>query len=127
MDKLNQSLEEKKDTPTEVQSAIKGFEDKFSQIEEEIMPKGIFSLSSMEGVLRGGSFAQQIMFMGMSIGSYPSVPTETDLLQLKEITEEVDKIVDRINAIIKEDIPQLNEVLEKHDIKPLSAPKKVEL
>ena len=127
VDKLNQSLEEKLDTPQEVQTAIKNFEEKFSQIENEVMPTGIFSLSTMEGVLRGGSYAQQIMFLGMSIGSYPGAPTETDLLQLKELTEEADKIVDLINTFIKEELPRLNEILKKHDVKPLSPPKKVEL
>ena len=77
--------------------------------------------------LRGGHLNVLILFLGMSISEYPSAPTETDLAQLKELTEEVNVIVDEFNEFITADIPMLNEILEKNGISPIKPPKEVKI
>ena len=127
LEKLEKSLEEKGDTADTVRTAIKDFNKKFAKIEEEIMPKGIGYRGSMEMALRGGSISTQVLFLGISISGYPSAPTETDLTQLKELSEAVNELVNKLNEFLKTEIPKLNEILEKQGIKPLRAPKEVKL
>jgi len=125
--KLEKSLEEKGDTAETVRTALKDFKKKLAKIEEEIMPKGFGYRGSMEMALRGGSVSNQVLFLGFSISGYPSAPTETDLTQLKELSEAVNELVTKLNEFIMTEIPKLNEILEKQGIKPLRAPKKVKL
>jgi len=49
------------------------------------------------------------------------------LFQLEELTEAVDTLVDRVNKLIKEDIPKLNKILKQYDLKPFKLPKEVKL
>ena len=127
LDKLNETLSEKGDIKNAVQKAVERFDTRFAELEEEIVPKDMFYRGSMETALRGGHLNIQVMFLGMSISAYPSAPTETDLIQLKELTKIVNGMVDEFNEFIRTDIPRLNEILEKNDIKPLKAPKEIEI
>lgn len=127
IDKLNQELKKKEVFSEDVQYAIEEFKEKFCKLEEEILPKGFGYRGSMEMALRGGSLSQLVMMLGMSIGGYPSAPSETDLFQLEELTEAVDTLVDRVNKLIKEDIPKLNKILKQYDLKPFKLPKEVKL
>jgi hypothetical protein len=47
------------------------------------------------------------------------------LAAAKESREEVDALVDRMNELIRVDIPALNEILAANDLKPIKAPKEV--
>jgi len=91
------------------------------------MPKGIGYRGSMEMALRGGSLSQLVARLGASISGYPSAPTKTELSQLKELSEAVNALVSRLNEFTSVEIPELNEILEEHSLKPLKAPKKVSL
>ena len=127
LEKLYQNIKEKEDTAEIVRISAKDFDEKFKKIEEEIMPKGIGYRGSMEMALRGGSLAQMVMFLGMSISGFPSAPSETDLAQLKELSETVNSLVSKFNEFIKVEIPKLNEILKENDLKPIKAPKEVKL
>lgn len=127
LDKLNKTLSEKGDIKDAVQKAVERFDTRFAELEEEIVPKDMFYRGSMETALRGGHLNIQVMFLGMSVSAYPSAPTETDLIQLKDLTEIVNGLVDEFNEFIRTDIPRLNEILGKNDIKPLKAPKEIEI
>ncbi len=127
LDKLSKELEDEENSPEVVKTALKNFEEKFVELEEEIMPKGIGYRGSMEMALRGGSLAELVAGLGRSISGYPSAPTRTELSQLKELSEAVNALVSRFNEFMSVEIPKLNEVLETHEVKPLKAPKKVSL
>ena len=127
LDKLNKTLSEKGDIKDAVQKAVERFDTRFAELEEEIVPKDMFYRGSMETALRGGHLNIQVMFLGMSVSAYPSAPTETDLIQLKDLTEIVNGLVDEFNEFIRTDILRLNEILGKNDIKPLKAPKEIEI
>ncbi len=124
---MDKALKEKEDTPEIVRTALKNFDEKFAKLEEEIMPKGFGYRGSMEMALRGGSLSQQVMRLGASISGYPSVPTKTELSQLKELSEAVNALASRLNEFMSVEISKLNEILEEHSLKPLKAPKKVSL
>lgn len=127
LDKLNKTLSEMSEVKEAVQRAVERFEQKFSDHEEKIVPTEMFYRGSMEMALRGGHLNVLVLFLGMSISEYPSAPTETDLAQLKELTEEVNDIVDEFNEFIRTDIPKLNETLEKNGISIIKPPKEVKI
>lgn len=126
LEKLFEELKEKEANEV-VQTSVKNFDERFRKIEEAIVPKEIGYRGSREMALRGGPLSQQIMFLGMSIGGYPAAPTETDLSQLKELSETVDGLTNQLNDFIKVEIPELNKLLEEHKLKFLKAPKTVKL
>jgi len=126
LENLDQELK-KENKPEAVQLAFQKFDENFKKIEEEIVPPDITTSTSWEMALRGGFLSQQIMSLGMSIGNYPSAPTETDLFQLKQIKEKVDMSVNQLNDFFKEEIPKMNELLAEHKLKPLSAPGEIKL
>ncbi len=127
LDKLNETLSEKGDIQDAVQKAIERFERRFTELEDEIVPEEMFYRGSMETALRGGHLNMQVLFLGMSVSAYPSAPTETDLAQLKELGEIVNGMVDEFNEFIRNDIARLNEILARNGMKPLKAPKEIEI
>ncbi|MGB6339069.1 MAG: hypothetical protein WBF32_04780 [Candidatus Aminicenantaceae bacterium] len=127
LDKIRTELDEKEMMSDEVQTALKSFEEKFGELEDEVIPKGIGLRSSREESLRGGSIARQITSMVASLGGFPFPPTSTDMHLLKELEMAMEEYVERVNSIIEEDIPALNKTLEAHSVMPIKAPKKVEL
>ena len=66
------------------------------------------------------------LMLTMSIGGYPSEPTDTDIFMLEQLTQAVKEIVSRMNTLIEENIPELNKVLEESEVKTIRAPKKIE-
>ena len=125
--KLYESLKEKQKDKDDVIMAVKSFDDEFQQIEDSIVPKEIGYRVSREMLLRGGSLSTQILFLGRSIGGFPSAPTETDLAQIKELSERMKRLKDQLNKIIRVEMPRLNQFLDAHGIKPLKVPKEVKL
>jgi hypothetical protein len=81
----------------------------------------------MQTALRGGTLRMQMMFLSISIGGYPSAPTQVDLEQLRGINAVATGWVERLNDLIATDIPELNQVLEAHDLKVLKPPKPIEI
>ena len=127
LDKLYESLKEKQEDKDDVVLAVKSFNDEFHQLEDIIVPKEIGYRGSREMTLRGGSLSTQILSLGMSIGGFPSAPTETDLAQIKELSERAERLKDQLNEIIRIEMPKLNQFLDAHGIKPLKVPKEVKL
>lgn len=125
--KLEEVLKENEGLPEELLHQVNAFKERFDTVKEEVMPKRFGYRVSMETALRGGSISQQIMMLGMSIGGFPSAPTEMDRLQIRELNEAVDLRVDLINQIIHVDMPALNKILEQNGLKPLKVPDEVKL
>jgi photosystem II stability/assembly factor-like uncharacterized protein len=123
--KLDKAMKEKIDLPENVIEIIKDFKDKFEKLEDEIRPRGIGYKVPSKVALRGGYLSQQLLFLGMWASGYPAAPTEAMLAAAKESREEVDALVDRMNELIRVDIPALNEILAANDLKPIKAPKEV--
>ena len=117
--------EKKEGMPEALRASIKDFDGKFSILEKKIMPRGFGYRGSMEEALRGGSLQQLIMIVGSSISGYPSAPTQTELSQLMDLTDNLNPLVAELNALIKDEIPKLNKILETNGLKPLKAPEEV--
>jgi len=126
IDKLQETKKEGESFPEKAEKALQVFEEKFSALEEDIIPKGIGYRGSLEYALRGGSISEMTLMLSLSIGGYPSRPTETDLFMLEQLSQAVKELVIRMNALIEEDISELNQVLEESEVKAIRAPKKIE-
>ena len=126
IDKLKESKEEAEAFPEQAEKAIQVFEEKFSAFETDIIPKGIGYRGSLEYALRGGSISEMTLMLTLSIGSYPSKPTDTDVFMLEQLKGAVQELVRRMNALIDEDIPELNKVLKESGIKTLRPPTKID-
>ena len=77
--------------------------------------------------LRGGFLSQLIISLASSTSGYPSAPSQTDLNQLQELSDEVDRLIDQLNKLIQTDFAELNVILEAAGMKPLKVPKEVKL
>jgi hypothetical protein len=127
LDKARAQFEENESKPDGIKDSLQNFEEKFKDFEDEVVPKGIGLRSTREESLRGGSVARRVSALVSNLGGFPFPPTSTDLLQLKELERVMEDYVDRANALIEKDIPELNKILEAHNLKPIKPPKKVEL
>ncbi len=123
--KLDKTLQEK-GVPSDVESGVKEFKEKFQVIEEEIMPKGFGYKVPSQVALRGGYLSTQLLMLGMSVSSFPAAPTETDRLQIRDLTGEVDILIGRLNEFIRTKIPTLNTILEAKGLTPLKVPDEVD-
>ncbi|MBD3413638.1 MAG: hypothetical protein GF421_04300 [Candidatus Aminicenantes bacterium] len=126
LDKIYEEKEEMEPFPQTAEEALRTFEETFRVLEEDIIPKGIGYRGSLEYALRGGSVSQMTLMLGLSIGGYPSEPTETDLFMLEQLTKAVKDLAGRLNALIDQNIPELNQILEESGIKTIRTPKKIE-
>jgi len=126
LDKLKETKEEAEAFPEEAEKAVQVFEERFSTLETDVIPKGIGYRGSLEYALRGGSISEMTLMLSLSIGGYPSKPTETDVFMLEQLVQAVKELVMRMNALIDEDIPELNKILEDNEIKTLRPPNKID-
>jgi photosystem II stability/assembly factor-like uncharacterized protein len=126
LDKMKKNLTAQPDIPEEVQAALKTFEDSFMPVEQEVLPQRFGYRLDVESALRGGNLAMRMAYLGMSLSTYPSAPTEVDMMQLQGLSEIVGAKVARLNALLQEDVSTLNAVLERNGLPVLQAPPAVQ-
>ena len=124
-DKLKKTVSGQADVPEAVTAALQRFEESFLPVEAEILPKPFGYRLDVETALRGGNLPMRMAFLGISISGYPGAPTETDLVQLEEITRMADEKVARLNTLLGEGAAELNAVLEEHGLPALSVPEPI--
>jgi photosystem II stability/assembly factor-like uncharacterized protein len=122
---LNNIFKDKKDISPDVTEGVKAFKDKFQLLAEEILPKGFGYKVSQKLALRGGDLSTQLLFLGISVSNFPSAPTAVDLLQIKDMKEEVLALIGRLNEFIRVDIPAFNDLMKAHGLKPINAPEEI--
>ena len=127
LDKFYKDQKDKEDRNEQLIKAVKDFDSQFFKIEDDVVPEPISTRATREMALKGGSLSQLIMSLAGSIAGYPSAPTQTDLNQLQELSEEVDRLVEKLNSLIRTDLAELNATLEAAGIVPLKVPKEVKL
>jgi len=126
VDKVKKETEKKDNLSEDVKTQLSQFESKLEKLEDEIMPTGRFLGGSRETALRGGPLSFRIMFLVSNLGGFPQTPTETARQQIRNLTELVSGFVESVNGLIREDIPELNTILESNRIKVVGAPKTID-
>jgi hypothetical protein len=125
LDSLNQDLGKEGNPNEAVQAAVGTFEKVFRPLEEDVVPKDFGAASTRENALRGGSLNQQLLSLGSAISSFPAAPTKAELFLLNEISRKVEALAERVNQLIKVDLPGLNKVLEANKRPPLKVPEEI--
>jgi len=127
LEKIHLEIKEKEEIQEAVKTQLKKFDSTLKELEDELVPTGTFLGGSREATLRGGPLSVRVMFLVGNLGGFPKIPTATDRQQIRELTELVSGFKDRMNELIQEDIPELNEILEGNNLKTVKAPKTIEL
>jgi photosystem II stability/assembly factor-like uncharacterized protein len=125
LDSVKDSSKKKEGTGEALQAEIRRFEEGFRELEKDASPQDFYIPSTREASLRGGSWTQQILTLGLSVVSYPQAPTKTDLALLGQFQGLTENLVKRLNAFIKDEIPKLNKILRENNISPLKAPEEI--
>jgi hypothetical protein len=123
--KLDEDIKKTANVPESLSKAIIDFKEKEKELEDEIVPKDVQSLTSRELALRGGTLNLMVMTIGSAIIGYPSAPTQAELQTLKEIEDAVESQVNRLNDLIKTDLPKLNDLLKLNSVPALTVPQEV--
>jgi hypothetical protein len=69
--------------------------------------------------------AEKILMLASSIEGYSGAPAEEQLKKLKTGIAELNSIVNRINKMIEENIPQINKLMSENNIQHLLAPEQI--
>ncbi len=116
LEKIKKNLAAQPDIPEEVQAALKAFEGSLRPVEQEILPQRFGYRLDVESTLRGGNLAMRMAYLGLSLATFPSAPTEGDLLQLQGLSDIVATKVAALNALLQEDVSTFNAVLERNGL-----------
>lgn len=115
---LESSLEKVPDVPDTIHQKITAISDETAVILEKLNGKPQFGSQARYFSIRG------IQAIARSIEGYSEAPSEIQLQQIQQKSEELKAVVKRINRIIEVDIPNLNTLLNEHNIPhlPLKEP-----
>lgn len=69
----------------------------------------------------------RLYLLSRSLGNYTGAPSESDLQEIKTNAEKLKMIVDRINKIIEQDIPRLNQLMNENKIPHLIPLQKIKM
>jgi len=111
---LRRALEKDPAPSRSVLAALSKFEKTLGPLRNEAIPSNF-----------GGGLAGAVLMLGSSIGGYPGPPTDMDLRQIESLRGKIFSLRDRVNALIRRDIPRLNDVLEKNGLKPIKVPEEI--
>jgi len=121
-DDLEGTLKKIPNVPQSVLEALKPVAKEIEDIRTELLgdPKSGFEGArfSVGGRLRG---------LYRTIGGYTGAPSERQLRQIEEDSARLKALVERINKIIDQDIPQLNKTLNENNIPHLIPVQKIKM
>ncbi|MHB8054825.1 MAG: VPS10 domain-containing protein [Candidatus Aminicenantales bacterium] len=92
---------------------LAAFKAKVNSLAEDILPKDYIGLGSRIQTLRGGMPFQMIVSILASTANSPEPPTAGELLKISEIEKIAGEQIGRLNVLILNGIPPLNESLKK--------------
>ncbi len=105
--------------PQAVGEAIDRFSALFSPLEKDLVPGDIMGLSaSWETALRGGAPSMLLLTISASVLGFPGPPTETEKALYNDISIKMNSSMDKLNELVRIEIPKLNEVLAAAALKP---------
>jgi len=93
--------------------ALAGFKARVDALADEVLPKDFIGLGSREQMLRGGTPFQKLTAFSINLANSAEPPTAVELRQIAELEKVTGDQVDRLNALLRTDVPPLNESLKK--------------
>jgi hypothetical protein len=116
LDDAEEMTKKNAEVPSTVKDASQEIKGKVQALRKEILGDPQAGFQAMRLSLRGRLFS-----LARSIESYTGAPSERQLLDIGRYGERLNALVDKINAIIDEDIPRLNKLMDDNNI-PYIAP-----
>ncbi len=104
------------EAPAAVKDAIQDVKAKVQAARKELLGDPQAGFQGMRFSVRG-----RLLFLSRSIGGYTGAPSERQLQDIAKNTELLEALAGKVNAIIEEDIPRLNQLMDEHNI-PYIAP-----
>ncbi len=92
---------------------LAAFKAKLDPLAEAILPKDAVGLSFREQTLRGGMPYQMLVGINLGLSGSAEPPTAEQLKILGDLERLIGAQVGQVNALIKSDVPRLNEALKK--------------
>ncbi|MBN1938864.1 MAG: hypothetical protein JW843_04715 [Candidatus Aminicenantes bacterium] len=101
------------DAAAEASRELAAFKAVLAPLAESVLPKDILNLADRKQSLRGGTPYQVLVGISSGLPWSASRPTAEQMNMLGDMERLVADLADRVNALIKTDIPRLNEALKK--------------
>ncbi|NIM59298.1 MAG: hypothetical protein GTO16_10200 [Candidatus Aminicenantes bacterium] len=105
------ALKEIPDVPAAIHESIKAISKEMDDIRLKLMGDPRLGWMGMRFSVRG-----RLRMVGRDIERYTGAPTENQVKLIKKDSDELKTLIGRINKIIEEDIPKLNELMNKSNI-----------
>jgi photosystem II stability/assembly factor-like uncharacterized protein len=114
---LRKQIDQNKDLEKKAAPSLSALENALRPLSADIMP-GPFDSGE-------AGLARMLIMVGASMANYPGRPTEMELSQIKDMKAKVAGLLDRLNAFIRDKLPDLNKGLEQNGLKAVNVPKEV--
>jgi photosystem II stability/assembly factor-like uncharacterized protein len=111
LDNVGKMLKKVSDVPENITEYIEDVKNELAEIKIKLT-------GDPELGFRGRAFSVQgiLSIIGNALEGYTEAPTERQLRQIEDNQQELKKLIDRINKIIQENVPRLNELLIAREI-----------
>ncbi len=111
MDNVLKTLKKVSDVPENITEYIEATKNELDDIKIKL-------IGDPELGIRGRAFSVQgsLSMIGNALESYTEAPTERQLQQIEDKKQELETLIGRINTIIQENVPRLNEMLIEREI-----------
>lgn len=111
LEKLQKTLKKVAEVPESIKEHMETTTKELGEIKIKLAGDPELGFSGRQFSVQGG-----LSMIGRTIGGYSEAPTERQLQQIEEKQQELKTLIERINKIIQENIPHLNELLIANEI-----------
>jgi hypothetical protein len=111
MDNVKKTLKKVAEVPENIKEQMEATAKELAEIKIKLAGDPEAGFQGRQFSIQGG-----LSMLGSAIGGYSEAPTDRQLQQIKEKQQELKTQIDRINKIIQEDVPRLNELLLANEI-----------
>jgi hypothetical protein len=108
---LKRALKKAADVTASISDRVDKVEKESADVRKTLLGDRSLGWRGMAYSVRGRTF-----MLFRSISGFTGAPSERQILQYDRVSEELSGLVQRINAIIEKDIPELNRILNESNI-----------
>jgi photosystem II stability/assembly factor-like uncharacterized protein len=122
MQKQESALRKIPGVPAEIHELIKAVSTEIDDIRLKLLGDPKLGWRGMPFSVRG-----RLMMSRGAIEEYTGAPSENQLQRIRKDSDELKKLIERINKIIEADIPKLNELMNKNNIPHVVVGEKIKI
>jgi photosystem II stability/assembly factor-like uncharacterized protein len=122
MQKQESALQKIPGVPAEIHELIKAVSTEIDDIRLKLLGDPQLGWRGMPFSVRG-----RLIMSGEAIEEYTGAPSENQLQRISKDSDELKKLIERINKIIEVDIPKLNELMNENNIPRIVVGEKIKI